>query len=123
MTRSGFPSWREDACAASAANWPRRCKAPCGTITASRLTSQLRQLDFYDSQLTELDQEIARRLGVPSGPDDPEPWGGEPLTRNRASSTDQVPDDVADHPASPSPELSLDTARSQAEVMAVLGRA
>ena len=84
------------------------------------LKSQLRQLDFYDSQITELDQEIARRLGVPSGPDDPEPWGGEPLTPNRASSTDQVPDDVADHPASLSPELSLDTARSQAEVMRIL---
>jgi len=27
------------------------------------LTSQLRQLDFYDMQIAELDQEIARRLG------------------------------------------------------------
>ncbi len=27
------------------------------------LKSQLRQLDFYDTQISELDQEIARRLG------------------------------------------------------------
>ena len=36
------------------------------------LQSQLRQLDFFDHQIWELDQEIAHRLGVPSGPDDPE---------------------------------------------------
>jgi transposase len=35
------------------------------------LSSQLRQLDFFDGQLRELDQEIATRLGLPSGPDDP----------------------------------------------------
>jgi transposase len=83
------------------------------------LGSQLRQLDFYDSQIAELDQEIARRLGVPSGPDDPEPLGSEPLTGNCAPSADQAPDEVAD-PASPSPEPSSDTARSQAEVMRIL---
>jgi transposase len=37
------------------------------------LKSQLRQLDFFDTQVGELDQEIAHRLGVPSGPDDPDP--------------------------------------------------
>ena len=42
------------------------------------LTSQLRQLDFYDTQIAELDQEIARRLGVQTGPDDPEPQGALP---------------------------------------------
>jgi hypothetical protein len=44
------------------------------------LKSQLRQLDFYDSQIGELDQEIARRLGVQAAPDDPgpDPSGGEP---------------------------------------------
>ncbi len=36
------------------------------------LQSQLRQLDFFDHQIWELDQEIAHRLGVSSGPDDPE---------------------------------------------------
>src|SRR5439155_7132042 len=39
------------------------------------LNSQLRQLDFYDTQISELDQEIARRLGMPTGPDHPEPLG------------------------------------------------
>ena len=29
-------------------------------------------MDFFDHQIWELDQEIAHRLGVPSGPDDPE---------------------------------------------------
>ena len=101
------------------ANWPRRCKAPCGTITASRLSSQLRQLDFYDTQIAELDQEIARRLGVQTGPDDPEPLGSGSLHGNRASAADQVPDGAADL-ASHSPEPSSDPARSQAEVMAVL---
>jgi transposase len=36
------------------------------------LESQLRQLDFFDQQIRELDQEIAHRLGVQSGPDDPD---------------------------------------------------
>ncbi len=35
------------------------------------LTSHLRQLDFYDAQIAELDHEIARRLGVPTEPEDP----------------------------------------------------
>jgi transposase len=83
------------------------------------LGSQLRQLDFYDSQIAELDQEIARRLGVPTGPDDPEPLGSGPLTGHRAWSADQAPNGVAD-PASPSPEPSSDPARSQAEVMRIL---
>ena len=37
------------------------------------LKSHLRQLNFYDTQIAELDQEIARRLGMPAGPDDPDP--------------------------------------------------
>jgi transposase len=36
------------------------------------LASQLRQLDFFDSQLRELDQEIAHRLGLSSDPHDPD---------------------------------------------------
>ncbi len=35
------------------------------------LGSQLRQIDFLDGQLAELDQEVAQRLGLPIGPDDP----------------------------------------------------
>ena len=119
MTRSSLPSWRGDACGASAANWPRRCKAPCGTITASRLSSQLRQLDFYDLQIAELDQEIARRLGVQTGPDDLEPQGGEPTSGQPASSADPVPDGGTDL-AARSPQLSSDPARSQAEVIRIL---
>ena len=37
------------------------------------LESQWRQLDFFDHQIRELDQEIAHRLGVPSGSEDPDP--------------------------------------------------
>src|SRR5205823_5225535 len=50
-----------------------------GTLSENHrflLKSQLRQLDFLDGQLRELDQEIAQRLGLPSGPDDPEPRAG-----------------------------------------------
>jgi transposase len=36
------------------------------------LQSQLRQLDFFDQQIGELDQEIAHRLGLPMDPDGPE---------------------------------------------------
>jgi transposase len=36
------------------------------------LQSQLRQLDFFDLQVRELDQEIAHRLGLQSDPDDPD---------------------------------------------------
>ncbi|GAC1635721.1 MAG: hypothetical protein NVS4B11_38030 [Ktedonobacteraceae bacterium] len=36
------------------------------------LKSQLRQLDFFDQQVQELDQEIAHRLGVQSDPDTPD---------------------------------------------------
>lgn len=41
------------------------------------LSSQLRQLDFFDGQLRELDHEIARRLGLPSGAGDPDPSAGQ----------------------------------------------
>jgi len=52
------------------------------------LKSQLRQLDFYDTQIGELDQEIARRLGVQTEPDegdpDPDPSEGGPTRGQRA---------------------------------------
>src|SRR5260370_1219019 len=66
------------------------------------LTSQLRQLDFYDLQIAELDQEIARRLGVQTGQDDPEPQGDGLASDNRTPSTDSLSDGGAD-PASRSP--------------------
>jgi len=46
-----------------------------GTLSAHHrflLQSQLRQLDFFDHQIRELDYEIAHRLGIQSGPDDPD---------------------------------------------------
>ena len=83
------------------------------------LTSQLRQLDFYDLQISELDQEIARRLGVQTGPDDPEPQGDELASDNHTSSIDSLSDGGAD-PASYSPRSPSDPARSQAEVIRIL---
>jgi transposase len=83
------------------------------------LKSQLRQLDFYDTQIAELDQEIARRLGVQIGPDDPEPQGGGPTSGQRASSADPMPDGGADLTPC-SPQLSSDPARSKAEVIRIL---
>lgn len=56
------------------------------------LQSQLRQLDFFDAQLAELDREIAHRLGVPSGPEDPEPSGGHPATQQTAEQTPPAPE-------------------------------
>jgi len=47
------------------------------------LKSQLRQLDFFDAQISELDQEIARRLGVESGPDELGPLGSGSAAVNR----------------------------------------
>jgi transposase len=49
------------------------------------LKSQLRQLDFLDGHLRELDQEIAQRLGLPNGPDDPDPSAGQPADAQSAS--------------------------------------
>lgn len=45
------------------------------------LTSQLRQVGFFDHQIREIDQEIAHRLGLQSDPSDSE----------QASSTDSLP--------------------------------
>src|SRR5258708_30149023 len=63
-----------------------------GTLGAHHrflLQSQLRQVDFFDHQIWELDQEIAHRLGVQSGPDDPDtpdPSGTLPATEERSES-------------------------------------
>jgi transposase len=76
------------------------------------LTSHLRQLDFYDAQIAELDQEIARRLGVPTEPDDPEPGGRGPSSGQREPSAESSPQSASQPPA--------DTALSQAEAMRIL---
>src|SRR5260221_3821562 len=52
------------------------------------LTSQLRQLDFYDLQIAKLDQEIARRLGVQTVQDNPEPPGDGLASDNGTPSAD-----------------------------------
>ncbi len=48
------------------------------------LKSQLRRLDFFDGQVAELDREIAHRLGVPTGPDEPDPSTGQPAPQPAA---------------------------------------
>jgi len=48
------------------------------------LESQLRQLDFVDRQIREVDQEIAQRLQVHSGPDDPDTPDNLPAKEQRS---------------------------------------
>jgi len=56
------------------------------------LESQLRQLDFFDLQVRELDQEIAHRLGLQSGPADPEtPDPSDDLPAKEEASETPVP--------------------------------
>jgi transposase len=85
------------------------------------LKSQLRQLDFFDKQLAELDQEIAQRLGVesrPDDPDDPDPLADQPTT-------EQTPQEPGlPEPAEGTPPPSGGTERSKVlsstEVIALL---
>jgi len=85
------------------------------------LQSQLRQLDFYDSQIGELDQEIARRLGVQAAPDDqgPDPSGGEPSGAQRPPSADHAPEGTQTPPPSSS-QVSSSSAHSQTEMLRIL---
>ena len=80
------------------------------------LTSQLRQLDFYDAQIAELDHEIARRLGVPPGLDDPDPSGGGPTTQSKQAQTAEAAESSEQPEARQEPSTRL----SQAEVMRIL---
>jgi transposase len=85
------------------------------------LQSQLRQLDFYDSQIGELDQEIARRLGVQAAPDDqgPDPSGGEPSGVQRPPSAGHAQQGTQTPPPSSS-QVSSSSARSQTEMLRIL---
>jgi transposase len=83
------------------------------------LKSQLRQLTFYDTQIGELDQEIARRLGVQTGPDDPGSSGNGPTTGHHAPTADQASAGAQTPPPS-SPQPPPESARSQAEVLDTL---
>lgn len=61
------------------------------------LSSQLHQLDFFDAQLAELDQEVARRLGIAPGPDDhPDPSAGRSRDRQQAKPEHAGTDGAAD---------------------------
>ncbi len=81
----------------------------------------MRQLDFFDKQLAELDQEIAQRLGVesrPDDPDDPDPLADQPTT-------EQTPQEPGlPEPAEGTPPPSGGTERSKVlsstEVIALL---
>jgi transposase len=82
------------------------------------LTSQLRQLDFFDLQLSELDQEIAHRLGIDQGPDDPDPSGGQPLNKQMPEALDSA--EQTERPASPSAEPERPRPLSSAQVIRIL---
>jgi len=87
------------------------------------LKSQLRQLDFLDGQLRELDQEIAQRLGLPSGPDDPDPRAGqaanaEPASEEAAATeAEALP---AEHPEPLCAPPDRSTSLSSAQVIGIL---
>jgi transposase len=85
------------------------------------LKSQLRQLDFYDTQIAELDREIARRLGVQAGPEDPgpDPKGSGSTSGQPVPSAERT-SEAAQSALVPSPPPSSDPARSQAAVIAIL---
>lgn len=96
-----------------------------GTLSAHHrflLKSQLGQLDFFDRQLAELDQEVAQRLGIPSGPDDPAPSAGS--ATQEAASQERADAEVAaevtggPEPLSPVPERPL--SRRPAQVIGIL---
>jgi transposase len=85
------------------------------------LRSHLRLLEVYDSQIIELDQEIARRLGVQTGPEDPDPdpKGGGPTSGQQVSSADHASEGVQSTPE-PLSQPTLEPARSQTEAMRIL---
>jgi transposase len=67
------------------------------------LEHQLRQLDFFDQQVRELDQEIAHRLGVQSGPDEPDipDPSGELPAKEEAKEIAVPPQSPESHPPLP----------------------
>jgi transposase len=85
------------------------------------LKSQLRQLDFDDSQIGELDQEIARRLGVQADSEDPDPdpTGGGPTSGQQVPSAEHASQGAPSTPE-PSSQPTAEPARSQAEAMRIL---
>src|SRR5512133_978526 len=84
------------------------------------LTSHLRQLDFYDAQIAELDHEIARRLGVSTGPDDPDPAGGGPTSERKPAQTADWPAGAAESSEQPEARQEPSSRLSQAEALRIL---
>lgn len=82
------------------------------------LQSQLRQLDFFDQQVRELDQEIAHRLGVPSGPDNPDPSGDLPPKEEGSEALVATESAESSHPLGVQPEAH--TQLSSAEAIRIL---
>jgi transposase len=78
----------------------------------------LRQLDFLDGQLRELDQEIARRLGIPSGPDDPDPSTGHSASEEAAAATEAA--EPTERPESLSVASERPKSLSSAQVIGIL---
>jgi transposase len=85
------------------------------------LGSQLRQIDFLDGQLKELDQEIARRLGLPDGPDDPDPFANPPAEK-KSSAQESAEASLAAQAIHQSPDLAppSDKELTSAQVLDIL---
>ena len=82
------------------------------------LGSQLRQIDFLDGQLAELDQEVAQRLGISGSPDGPDPSGGQPPHELES----QAPDPACSTESTPSPSAQSERPGrlSSAQVISIL---
>ncbi len=83
------------------------------------LVSHLRQLDFYDGQIADLDGEVARRLCVQAEPEAPDPKVDEATTDPTVPLADPEPVG-AQAPTPLSSQPSSHPARSQAEVIRIL---
>ena len=84
------------------------------------LRSQLRQLDFLDAQVAELDHEIARRLGVQADPEDPDPKGSEPANARNLAQTADLPTEAAQSRKPPKAGQEPGTRLSSTEVIRIL---
>ncbi len=84
------------------------------------LGSHLRQLNFYDTQIAELDQEIARRLGVQTDPEDPDPKGGELTSQGNHAQTADLPTEAVQNSQQQPTRQEPSTRLSSAKVIGIL---
>ena len=84
------------------------------------LRSQLRQLDFLDAQIAELDHEIARRLGVQTDPEDPDSKGGEPTNERTLAQTADLSAEAAQSRKPPKAGQEPGIRLSSTEVIRIL---